>query len=509
MISTGKPVHTLLALVSVLAVASGAQPALARPDHAAPTAAATEHSHLSWTPCRTLVHGWDPGDKRTECATVSVPVDYARPQGRTIRLMISRLKATSPARRRGVVLINPGGPGNSGLEMPGFLSRTSVAGIGTDHDLIGFDPRGIGFSGGKRCDPSPEDGPAPDPKASARVQFAQEYRQNARYNKRCAGYDPAYIAGLSTTVMARDMDRIRVALGEEKIGFYGISWGTALGVVYRSLYDRHVDRMLLDSVMPPDFSLKAMNDGPVAAAEADFARFARWVATRNRRYHLGRTAPAVTGTVLGLARQLDRHPRTLTLPDGRSVTFGVGALRTIMGYPRGRWPDMATSVVALRHGGVPPLLGDEEGGERASRHTGLVDSVDSGLLPQISVLCNDQGADPDEHTLWRQEQRRVASSPLFNSLAGYESWCAGWPLPAQPWHLRRGTSTVQFVGHRYETTTPYPWARKMRRRVGGALLTVEDGVHGSLLQTPCGSRAVEFFSTGRLFEGTCPGVPGH
>ncbi|MFE9611336.1 alpha/beta fold hydrolase [Streptomyces sp. NPDC006012] len=496
MTGTRKPTRTLLALASALVVAS-----------AAPTAAATtDHSHLSWKPCRALVHDWDQKDGRSECATVAVPLDYARPQGRQVRLMVSRSKASAPRKRKGVLLINPGGPGNPGLEMPRIMSETTVAGIGVDHDLIGFDPRGIGFSEGKECASSPEDGPDPDPKASEHEQFAQGYRQTARYNRRCAGYDPEFIGNLSTTVMARDMDRIRIALGEEKISFYGISWGTALGAVYRSRYDRHVDRMLLDSVMPPDFSMRTMNDGPVAAADANFARFARWTADRDGRDRLGRTPAAVTRTVVRLARHLDGHPRTIALPDGRSVNFTGGRLRGIMSYPRGLWPDMAATVVALRDGGVPPLVGDDD--ENARRSAGLEDSDTAGLLAQISVLCNDQGADPGEGTLWRQDRQRLAASPLFSWEAGYQYWCAGWPSAAQPWRLKRSTSALQLVGHRFETVTPYRWARDMRARVGGALLTVEDGVHGSLSQTSCGSRAVEFFSTGRVFDGSCPGVPG-
>jgi hypothetical protein len=115
-----------------------------------PAAAATpEPSTLTWTPCHSTVQGWDVEDTRSECTTVTVPLDYDRPDGRTISLAVSRIKATSPERRRGVVLINPGGPGNPGLGMPAVLGRTSVAGIGVDHDLVGFDPRGTGLSGGK------------------------------------------------------------------------------------------------------------------------------------------------------------------------------------------------------------------------------------------------------------------------------------------------------------------------------------------------------------------------
>ncbi|MEV4598862.1 alpha/beta fold hydrolase [Amycolatopsis sp. NPDC049253] len=457
---------------------------------------------LAWAPCRTLIKEWDQTDARTECAKVSVPLDYAHPDGRRLDLMVSRLKATSPEKRQGVIVVNPGGPGNSGLDMPLTLSHTTVAGMGVDHDIVGFDPRGVGFSEGKDCDVAPEDGPNPDPRASPAEQYRQGYEQTARQNARCTAYDPEFIASLSTDVVARDLDQIRIALGEPKIGFYGVSWGTALGAVYRSRYDRHVDRMLLDSVMPPDFSLRTMNNGQIDAAEANFSRFAAWLAARDGQYHLGTDTAKIRADVTALAAGLDAHPRQVTA-DGKPLTFSGGNLRTVLTYQQSHWPAMADTLTTLRDGKNPPLVGNEP----EFTGFGLEDSHFAGLLMQVSVLCNDQGADPGEPAMWREEQQRQAMSPLFHGMAGYQHWCAGWPLPKQPWHLARGTSPLQLVGHRTETTTPASWAEDMRRRIGGSLLTVDNGAHGSLDLVACGSKAVEFFSTGRTAAGTCPGEP--
>ncbi|MGW4486440.1 alpha/beta fold hydrolase [Amycolatopsis sp. NPDC004368] len=463
-------------------------------------AATPAHAALAWTPCRTLIKEWDQTDARTECTKVSVPVDYAHPDGRRLDLMVSRLRATQA--KKGVIVVNPGGPGNSGLGMPLTLSQTTVAGMGADHDVVGFDPRGVGFSGGKRCDLAPEDGPDPDPHAAPAEQYRQGYEQTAKQNARCTGYDPELIASFSTDVVAHDLDRIRIALGEEKISFYGVSWGTALGAVYRSRYDQHVDRMLLDSVMPPDFSLRTMNDGPIAAAEAGFDRFAAWLAARDGQYHLGTDARAIRANVTALAADLDAHPRQVTA-GGKPLTFAGGNLRTVLTYQPAHWPAVADTLTALRDGTDPPLVGDEP----EFTGFGLEDSPLAGLLMQISVLCNDQGADPSEPAMWREERQRQASSPLFHGLAGYQHWCAGWPLPKQPWHLTGGTSPLQLVGHRTETTTPLVWAQAMQRRIGGSLLTIDNGAHGSLDLVACGSKAVEFFDTGRTTTGSCAGEP--
>ncbi|QRP47394.1 alpha/beta fold hydrolase [Amycolatopsis sp. FDAARGOS 1241] len=481
-------------LVPLLAVAV-ALPAL--------VAATPAPAALSWFPCRTLSQEWDQRDTRSECTRVSVPVDYANPEGRRLDLMVSRIKATSPAKRQGVLVVNPGGPGNSGLSLPLTLSRTTVAGMNTDHDVVGFDPRGVGFSGGVECDRAPEDGPDPDPNASPAEKYRQSYEQTAKQNARCTSYDPEFIANLSTDVVARDLDRIRIALGEPKISYYGVSWGTALGAVYRSRYDAHVDRMLLDSVMPPDFSVRTMNDGPIRAAEANFDRFAGWLAARDSQYHLGTTAAQVRASATALAARLDAHPLRTTTPDGKPATFAGANLRTVLSYQQAHWPAMAETLTAARDGNPPPLLGNEP--EYSS--FGLRGTPYGGLLMQVSVLCNDQGADPSEPRMWREEQERQAASPLFNGQAGYAHWCAGWPLPKQPWHLTRGTSALQLVGHRTELTTPLFWAQEMRRRIGGDLLTVDNGAHGSLDLVACGAKAVEFFSTGRTATGSCPGEP--
>jgi pimeloyl-ACP methyl ester carboxylesterase len=494
-------VNTFKVLVPAVLAISIALPLA--PANAAAVAVAGKPA-LSWAPCRTLIKDWNAKDTKTECTRVAVPLDYAEPQGRTISLMVSRIKATSAKKRQGVVLINPGGPGSPGLNWPDILGESTVAGIGIDHDLIGFDPRGIGRSGAVDCPPIPADGPIPA-EADLPAVYRQEalyrliYNRQAGFNVRCVGKDATFIASMSTTVMAQDLDRIRIALGERKISYYGISWGTALGAEYRSLYDNRVDRMLLDSVMPPDPSVRTLYEGTMAVIRAGFFRFADWAAAKDAQYHLGTTRTAVIDTVTALVRKLDAHPRTITPPGGEAPVKvnGDNVRMIVTSSDQDSWPDGAASVAELRRGGTPPLL------EEAT-YDG--DSLINSDLAQVAVLCNDEGAAPPRAALWRRIQQKSVSDPVLGGEGNFEHWCAGWPAPAQRWHLKSGTSALQLVGHRYEDTTPYGFALDMQRRIGGALLTVEDDQHGSLQRLPCGSKAVEFFSTGRTDNGTCPGA---
>ncbi|MDX3659287.1 alpha/beta fold hydrolase [Streptomyces sp. ID05-26A] len=466
------------------------------------TPALAAPSTVHWRPCDQVQEHWDPADTRSECATVSVPLDHARPHGRRIDLAISRIRATDPHRRRGVLLMNPGGPGNQGIDMPFAMTRTRFADLNTDHDLVGFDPRAVGSSGGVECEATAEDGPEPDPGASPEARFRQDYERNARTNARCIGYDRELLTNLSTRAVADDMDLIRAALGERKISFFGISWGTALGAVYRSHHDRRVDRMVLDSVMPADYTLETMNLGASAAKQANYEVLAGWLAQRDESSRLGATPQAVTASISALVARLDAAPVTITPPGGKPRTYSGSAVRSMLTYKREVWPRVADSIVALRDGGVPPLTGDEPELEGF----GLTPVWYGGLLMQRAVHCNDQGRAPDVDEAWRQARHREERYPFFRNGHGYGNWCAGWPLPATPWQLERATSPLQLSGHRYETNTPLFFAEQMQRKIGGALLTVDDSAHGSLWAIDCADKAVKFFRTGQTSNDACPGI---
>jgi pimeloyl-ACP methyl ester carboxylesterase len=490
--------NSLRAAGSCVAVAALMMPLVATvPAIAAP-------STLNWQPCRQVHEHWSPDDYRSECAEVTVPLDHSNPNGRTIDLAVSRIKATDPAKRRGMLLLNPGGPGNQGITMPYNLLKTKLADLGVDHDLIGFDPRAVGFSGGVECNTTPDDGPEPDPVASPGERFRLDYERNARTNARCIGYDHELLTNLSTRSVADDMDLIRAALGERKISFYGISWGTALGAAYRSHYDNRVDRMLLDSVMPADFTLETMNLGSAAAKQANYEVLAAWVAERDAKFHLGSTVQLVTKSIGDLVTRLDRTPVTVTSPGGKPRKYSGGSVRSMLTYKRTVWQQVAESIVALQNGGVPLLTGDEPENEGF----GLTPVWYGGLLMQRAVVCNDQGKAPNVDEAWRQVQYRQEKYPFFSNGAGYGNWCAGWQLAATPWQLKRAASPLQLVGHRYETNTPQFWAEQMQQKIGGALLTVDNSTHGSLWNIDCADKAVSFFRTGHTHSGTCSGKAG-
>ncbi|HEX6342267.1 alpha/beta fold hydrolase [Umezawaea sp.] len=447
----------------------------------APGIAAAEG--LEWRPCKDIANRWPTTDERSECAVVTVPVDYAKPEGRTVDIAISRVRASGS--RVGVVLLNPGGPGGSGMEMPKELLRSQAAGIGVHHDLIGFAPRGVGYSAAVACE---DDWTQPDPSLPEKEKARFEAERDGRNHRRCVEEDPEFVRNLTTANIARDMDRIRIALGEDKIGYYGISWGTVLGAHYRTLFDAHVDRMLLDSVMPPDLDMVEMDRAQLTAQENTFAEFAAWIARNDDVYRFGTTQAAVTGALLELrARQTSR-------PD---------AFDGLLTSTRRYWAATARQLAAIRDRATPAALPDGE-----VRAFGW-DADQTGFSPfqQTSVMCNESVSTRDFDQVWDVRLRLVGELPVAGQYGSEAVRCVGWPIPAQPWRLTAGSSPLQLVGHVYEQVTPVGWAREMRQRIGGALLTVEDDVHGSLLDLPCAAKAVEFFDTGAVSNDSCPGAP--
>jgi len=294
------------AMIGVLGTATGG--------HAADPAGAA----LAWGACPAAEPDF-PRDPRMRCAKLRVPLDYRSPRGRQITITISRVPAAEPGLRRGILLTNPGGPGVSGLDQPGALAEALPAEVVARYDLIGFDPRGVGASTPVTCGlPATIPAgllpgyPALDGSIARNVDFA---RSTARA---CAAHSGGLLPHITTANTARDMDRIRTALGERRLSYLGYSSGTYLGAVYATLFPHRGDRIVLDSAVDPALVWYDMwrTWGPAVAAR--LPDFTAWAAARDDAYHLGSSAASVERTYHRLARTLDRDPREV--PDNEPFT---------------------------------------------------------------------------------------------------------------------------------------------------------------------------------------------
>nr|WP_234435489.1 alpha/beta fold hydrolase [Streptomyces sp. NRRL B-24051] len=217
---------------------------------AVPAAAEEARTHqMNWGQCPDDVVA-EAAPTVLQCATVRVPLDYTHPEGEQIDLAVSRLAAANPDRRRGVLMLNPGGPGGSGLALSALLVAQGLPSSVTDrYDLIGMDTRGIGHSTPVSCgfttDSSYYSNIPPYAVDDAAVTAQAKVAEQAA--KQCADNDDGRLRHFTTANTARDLDRIRDALGEEKTSYLGYSYGTALGATYASMFPERSDRVVLDS----------------------------------------------------------------------------------------------------------------------------------------------------------------------------------------------------------------------------------------------------------------------
>ncbi|MGI5328738.1 alpha/beta fold hydrolase [Actinomadura nitritigenes] len=444
--------------------------------------------------------------KRMECGTVGVPLDYRHPDGRKISIAVTRLKAVDTGHRLGSLAIAPGGPGNSGYLDPlrVTLKNAELARLNDRYDLIGFDPRGVNYSTKTACvgTQPPDVGPGPLTKASAE----KLYRSQVADNAACGRSDPAFLGQLTTANVARDLDLVRQALGAGRLNVYGLSWGTWLGAVYRSMFPGHTGRVFLDSTAPPWTRLDEHAKGTAAATERNFARMAAWLARYNATYHLGATAKQVRSAVLRLRHDYDAAPKTFT--DLATPVDGA-SIAQLASSTSPSWPQAGRALAELREptgAQAPPtvkvILGAPQGPGQEQPAPGAPEILN--MTMNRATICNEDASRFSFSTAWAAYKERLKADPVTAYL--FDSGCFGWPMPAQETKLRRTPGPLVLSGHRYEFMSPYEWTWQMQAAIGGKVYTVDDDVHVSTQRADaCAADVTAYFNTGRIDRG-CTGV---
>jgi pimeloyl-ACP methyl ester carboxylesterase len=500
----------LLTFASAVAVAAGALlAATAAPAAAGVTVAGTGPRLITWGSCRSYTddelkqesHGHDLAAlkreiARMECGAVTVPLDYGYPHGRQLRIAVTRLPALDPQNRIGALVINPGGPGESGVLEPPDVALSRAADLAKRFDLIGFDPRGMGDSTPRlQCDPASFPGALTTDQEAAR----QVSGKLAAANQACAGLDPALTASLTTANVARDVDAIRVGLHERKISYLGFSWGTQLGATYQTLFPDRVARMALDSPVNPDVRQDSWEDDIAAAQDADSRRFVAWLASFDNVYHLGATPDAVNTTLRRIDAFFTAHPQPLPEINNFGDDFTV-PLEITNASPS--WPANAADLVVMnRIASAPPAVS----ADTVAPRTPAAEFRNIGV--HFSILCNADTGIHDFGPWFDHFQQRLGTFPVAGRIADPAPVCVGWPHPVNPDPTANTGSKVLVVAHRYEVVAPYPWAQLMAQRIGAASLTVDDDVHAGVIDVPCANYVVIFLESGTEQQGDCPGTP--
>ncbi|MEU9021377.1 alpha/beta hydrolase [Actinomadura sp. NPDC048394] len=469
------PSRTLATAAAGLAAAA----AVAAPASAAPGASSDGgldryySQHVTWKAC-TLGPDDEVGRSLDEagarCADVTVPLDYARPDGRTIKIAISRLAASDRGHRIGTMLINGGGPGPS-IDMPPYM-RDLMGKAGPRYDLVGMDPRALGRSAGVDCGwPS-----------ATWVRSAGETRRSFQRSvafardlaARCAKTSGAELPYISTRNIARDMDIVRGALGERKISYNGASYGTYLGSVYATMFPGRLDRTVLDSSVDPRRWGPGLLAGTEGANDRALAGWAAWTAKRNATYGLGATRAGVLATVRDVLRASARKP----LQVGRYRVDDTALAFVPFDY-LGTDEDSQRAVLAdafrvfKQATALPAEPTKDLDEELAFLLTGADSRYGSG---QSAIICGDAAAPRDPEAYWRAVQSHRKESPVFGPLAHGVNPCAFWPArPEEPLTRVGGPLPALMVAATGDTRTIYPGSLALHRLLPGSRMITLKG----------------------------------
>lgn len=487
-----------LALAVPAAPAAGAVPGAAEARGSEIAARRAAAAGVEWGPCPE----GSGLSKPIVCGTVTVPVDYADPDGETIKLHLSRLPATGPTtERQGALLYNPGGPGGNGMSFPLYPARPGTElwqRLNRAYDLVGFAPRGVGPSAPVSCQ-DPEEfqrGPSPAPRQPSEAFKRRMNTEAAAYAKGCQADQGTRLAHFTTPNNARDLHTIRAALGEERLNYLGVSYGTYLGSVYATLFPEAVRRMALDSVVNPDPDLiwYESNLRQSLAFESRWSDWKRWVAEHHDVYGLGQAARDVQEKFDAALDAVAREP----LRGGVGPKEVHSAFLSVT-YTDKLWASMATALAEHsagrhRHLAVAARPDPNEATEE-----------ENGNAVYTAVECSDAPW-PTDWERWDRDHTELAR------VAPFETWdnawmnlpCAHWPGPrAAPVDVAAPPGAlppVLLLAASQDAATPYEGAVETQRRLPGSVLVTERGAgqHGVAGGNACMDEHLEtYLLTGR------------
>ncbi|QDY77949.1 alpha/beta hydrolase [Streptomyces qinzhouensis] len=469
--------------LAALAPAVGAAPATAAPAAAQTQPTRQAQQTPDWKGCGPELPAG------AECATLELPLDYREPTGPTIDVEISRRTADAPALRRGILLLNPGGPSGPGLGMPWEPAAPLPKAVTDRYDVIGFDPRGVGRSTPLTCEVPSEQRKEARPYRSAT--FQRDVAETRAVAEKCRAKYGDSIRHFNTRNTARDMDAIRAALGEQKINYLGYSYGTYLGAVYSELFPHRSDRMVLDSAVDPDLVWQKDTHLYATEVERAFTRWTKWAARNADRYHLGNTPARVSRTFWKIVEQADRKP-VLVGEHRYDGTELRSAMRPYF-YSREAASELTVNLRKAAAGEpVPPF----EGAGRISD-----DNTHSSFN---AVTCGDAAWSRSVKGYRASAERNAARYPLFGDHAFNVTPCTFWDKPVEKPTRVRNDVRALILQNEWDSQTPLIGARGLRSHMKGSRLVTVDEGEGHGIYAANRNGCVDDLTTAYLAHGTYP-----
>ncbi|WP_406838792.1 alpha/beta hydrolase [Streptomyces sp. AHU1] len=451
---------------------------------------------LDWGRCKGTSDSPAPGSG-WQCSTLKAPLDYAKPNGETIGLALIRSRATAGQDKRiGSLLFNFGGPGGSGVStMP--LYESVVGPLHQRYDLVSWDPRGVAASEGVRCrgDKAVQAAESVDATPDDTAEEAAYFKDASDFGKGCAKAAGKLLSHVSTTDTARDMDLMRQVLGDRRMHYFGISYGTELGGVYAHLFPKNVGRLVLDAVVDPSADT-------VGHAKNQTLGFQR--ALDDYLKSTGQDPKQGSRKIADLLKRIDAKPLPAT--GGRELGQTLALTGIVLPlYSKEGWPRLTEALKDAENGDGSALLAlaDAYNDRDASGHYGTT----THSQRVISCLDDKQRPTPEETRKRLPEFERI--SPVFGDFMGWDTagWCHDWPVAGQfdhPEVSAPGAAPVLVVGNTGDPATPYEGARRMADGLGkgiGVELTWKGEGHGAY---GSGSDCVDSTVNSYLLDGAVP-----
>lgn len=410
-----------------------------------------------------------------QCATLQVPEDYAKPGGARLRLAVIRLRATGD--RVGSLVLNPGGPGGSGVEYTRAARSVLSPDLLKRFDSVGFDPRGVGASSpvrcltGKQMDAYLNGDPTPDDSADIAA-----LKRNARaMADGCERRDGALLKHVSTADSARDMDILRAALGDEKLTYLGKSYGTYLGALYAQRFPTHVRALVLDGAVDPRATGMRMVQG-----QADGFRTALRAFVADCEKHAdcpvgGSTPQAGVADIARRLKALDAKPLRVS-GTSRKLTEGLATYGVLSAlYDKGTWSYLEDGLRELRAGNGRTLLAMADSLSGRQPNGTYNNSTDA----MNAIGCIDQPWPRGESPYKKAADQAAKQSPPFGAELVWTSLpCAYWPVasPTSPPEIHAaGAPPILVVGTTRDPATPLPWAKSLASQLSSGVLLTRDG----------------------------------
>lgn len=459
---------------------------------------------VEWGPCHIAGGGPVKIPKDAQCGSVVVPVDYDKPDGDTAQLAMIRFPAMKD--KIASLVINPGGPGESGVEAAVAIVHSLPQQVRERFDLVGFDPRGVASSlpavwcnsdadnDRDRADPQVDYSPA----GVARIE-----NDTKDYVQRCVEkVGDEFLANLGTVNVARDLDAIRSALGDDKLTYLGYSYGTRIGSTYAEAYPQNVRAMILDGAIDPNTNPIEEDLRQAASFQDIFDNYAADCA-ESANCPLGTDPDQAVDVYRGLVEPLVDAP--VATKDPRGLGYNDAIIATIMAlYSPAFWTHLSDGLTELSRGRGDTilLLADVYMGRDADGH------YNNATDARIAVNCVDQPPVTDRAAVIDEDRRAREVAPFlsYGEFTGHAplGTCAFWPVPAtsEPHTISApGLAPTMVVSTTHDPATPYQAGVELAEQLNGGLLTFDGTQHTVAFQ---GNDCVDEFATDYLIDGTVP-----